>query len=103
MFRKLLIGSLAILALSISAAAQTADDIIAKNIKATGGMDKLKAAKTIRMTGKLSLSQGLEAPVVLEQKRPNSVRMEFTIQGMTGVQAYDGKIGWSLMPFSGMN
>jgi len=29
------------------------------------------------------------------------MRMEFTLQGMTGVQAYDGKTAWAVMPFMG--
>jgi len=87
--------------LPASAFGQTVDDIIAKHIQARGGMDKLNAAKTIRMTGKMTVGPGMEAPVVLEQKRPNSIRIEFTIQGMTGTMAYDGKAGWSLIPFSG--
>ena len=37
----------------------------------------------------------------MEMARPNKMRMEFTIQGMTGVQAYDGKTGWMVMPFMG--
>jgi hypothetical protein len=28
-------------------------------------------------------------------------RMEFTMQGMTGVQAFDGETAWMLMPFMG--
>jgi hypothetical protein len=35
------------------------------------------------------------------QKRPNKVRQEFTFQGMTGIQAYDGETGWMHMPFMG--
>jgi len=27
--------------------------------------------------------------------------MEFTLQGMTGIQAYDGTKGWMVMPFMG--
>ena len=42
-----------------------------------------------------------EAPVVMEIKRPSSMRLDFTVQGMTGTQAYDGKVGWTLMPFQG--
>jgi len=80
---------------------QTVDEIIAKNVQARGGMERLKAAKTVRMTGKMTVGPGLEAPVVLEQRRPNSVRIEFTIQGMTAVMAYDGKLGWMLMPCGG--
>jgi outer membrane lipoprotein-sorting protein len=29
------------------------------------------------------------------------MRVEFTIQGMTGIQAYDGTTGWMVMPFMG--
>jgi outer membrane lipoprotein-sorting protein len=43
----------------------------------------------------------MEAPFVMTLKRPNEMRMEFTLQGMTGVQAYDGKSAWSVMPFMG--
>ena len=41
--------------------------------------------------GGMTMGQGMEAPMSLEIKRPRSLRMEFTFQGMTGVQAYDGK------------
>ena len=81
--------------------AQTADEIIAKNIEARGGKDKIKAVQSLRMTGKIAMGQGMEAPISLEVARPNKLRMEFTMQGMTGVQAYDGKTGWSVMPFLG--
>jgi hypothetical protein len=96
--------------LSVAAHAQTApsapstlsvDEIIAKNVEARGGMDKLKAVKTLRMTGKMVMGQGMEAPFTLEMVRPKKMRMEFTFQGMTGIQAYDGASGWAVMPFMG--
>jgi outer membrane lipoprotein-sorting protein len=89
------------LALAAPAASQTVDDIIAKNVAAKGGMDKIKAVQTVRMTGKMTLGPGIEAPVVLELKRPNMMRMDVTVQGMVGAQAYDGTKGWILMPFAG--
>jgi outer membrane lipoprotein-sorting protein len=95
----LLVGFAAVL--PVSAYGQTVDEIIAKHVQARGGMDKLKAAKSIRTTGKMTVGPGMEAPVVVEQKRPSYIRIEFTIQGMTGMMAYDGKGGWSLMPFNG--
>ncbi|HWX40738.1 MAG TPA: outer membrane lipoprotein-sorting protein [Blastocatellia bacterium] len=95
----LLVGFAAVL--PVSAYGQTVDEVIAKHVQARGGLDKLKAAKTIRMTGKMTVGPGLEAPVVVEQKRPNHIRIEFTIQGMTGIMAFDGKGGWTLIPFSG--
>lgn len=81
--------------------AQTADEIIAKNIEAKGGLEKMKAVQSIRMSGKMMMGGGMEAPVIMELARPNKLRMEFTFQGMTGIQAYDGTTGWSVMPFMG--
>lgn len=83
------------------AAAPTVDDLIAKNIEARGGLSKLKAVQTMRMTGKMMMGPGLEAPMIIEMKRPANMRIEFTFQGMTGIQAYDGKSGWSIEPFGG--
>ena len=84
-----------------SAAAKTVDELIAQNVEARGGMDKLKAIQTLRISGKMTMGPGIEAPMTLEMKRPKRMRMEFTFQGMTGIQAYDGENGWQLMPFGG--
>jgi outer membrane lipoprotein-sorting protein len=81
--------------------AQTADEIINKNLTARGGKDKIKALQSARMTGKMIIGQGMEAPFTLEFARPSKTRMEFTIQGMTGIQVFDGKTGWAVMPFMG--
>jgi outer membrane lipoprotein-sorting protein len=101
MFRNLLFCLPIAIAFQVSAAAQSVDEIVAKNIQAIGGLEKLKSAQTIRMTGKMALSQGMEAPIVIEFKRPNQMRLEFSLQGLTGVQAYNGKTGWQIMPFGG--
>jgi outer membrane lipoprotein-sorting protein len=53
------------------------------------------------MSGKVNLAGGMEAPMKLEMQRPGRVRMELTIQGLTMVQAYDGKSGWMIVPFTG--
>ena len=94
--------SVAVLALLTPALiGQTVDEIVAKSVEARGGMDKLKAVKSIRSTGKMELGPGMEAPGTMFQKRPNMVRVEFTVQGLTAVQAYDGKSAWMIMPFTG--
>jgi hypothetical protein len=95
---------LALAALALGAAplpAQTADDIIAKYIKTIGGMEKIQAVTTLRRTGKFTGGDGFEAAVLQENKRPNKVRQEFSLQGMTGVNAYDGKTGWKIAPWQG--
>jgi len=88
-------------AVSMSAADLTVDQIMAKNAEARGGLDKLKKLNSVRYTGKMSLGGGMEAPVTMSQKRPEMTRLDFTVQGMTGSQAYDGTSGWMLMPFMG--
>lgn len=81
--------------------AQTADDIIAKYIQTVGGMARIQAVQTLRRTGRFTGSGGFEAVVVQENKRPNSVRQEFSLQGMTAITAYDGTTGWKIEPWQG--
>jgi outer membrane lipoprotein-sorting protein len=101
MFKKLCFGILAVAMLVPAVWAQTADDIIAKNVQARGGMDKLKAVQSIKATATMAMGPGMEAPAVMTQKRGNMSRIEFTIQGLTGIQAYDGAHAWQVMPFMG--
>ena len=95
----LAIAGMALLVPGLSA--QTVDEIIAKNIQARGGMEKLKSVQSIKSTATMSMGGGMEAPGVLIQKRPQLARLEFTVQGLTAVQAYDGKNAWQIMPFMG--
>ena len=92
--------SVCALFLAVSVFAQTADEIVEKHIKAMGGMDKIKAVQTVKATGKMKMGP-MEVPITLTKARPESVRMDFTVQGMTGSQAYDGTTGWAVMPFMG--
>lgn len=80
--------------------AQTVDDIIAKNVQARGGLEKLRAIKSIRLTAKYSQG-GFRAEFVQENKREDKVREEVIIQGMAQVQAYDGHSAWQINPFGG--
>jgi outer membrane lipoprotein-sorting protein len=99
--RKILMGLGFALALAIPSFAETVDEVIAKNMEARGGLEKIKAVQSMRFTGTMTIGPGMEAPAVLELKRPNKMRMDLTFQGMTATQAYDGKAGWQVMPFQG--
>jgi Outer membrane lipoprotein-sorting protein len=79
---------------------QTVDEIIAKNVEARGGLEKLRAIKSLRMTGKFSQG-GFRATFVQENKRDDKVREEVILQGMAQVQAYDGHSAWQINPFGG--
>jgi hypothetical protein len=92
--------SLAALLGPLRGSAQTVDEVIAKNIQAHGGLEKLKAVRTIRITGKFSQGS-FRAGFLQENKRPDMVREEAIIQGLSQIQAYDGKTGWQVSPFGG--
>jgi len=101
MVKKVCLSLVALAVLVPSLYAQTVDEVVAKNIQARGGMDKLKSVKTIKTTATMTMGPGMEAPGVMFQKRPERARLEFTIQGLTAIQAYDGSKGWQIMPFMG--
>ena len=94
--RVVLVG---LLCLAAAASAQTAEELVAKNLQARGGVDKIKAINTLKMTGKAYV--GIDAALSQENKRADMIRQNFTVQGMTQIQAYDGKVGWQISPFGG--
>jgi outer membrane lipoprotein-sorting protein len=101
MVRKFCLSIVALTVLIPGLYGQTADEIIAKNIQARGGLDKLKSVKSIKTTATMTMGPGMEAPVTLIQKRPEMARIEFVVQGLTAIQAYDGSKAWQVMPFMG--
>jgi hypothetical protein len=98
--RFFLSGILVLAFSSFSADAQTVDEIIAKNVQAHGGAEKLKSVKSLRTSAKFSQGS-FRADLRQENKRADKVREEFIIQGLAQVQAYDGKTGWQISPFGG--
>src|SRR5262249_21767006 len=86
--------------LCIGGSAQTVDDLIKKNIEARGGIEKLKALKSLGMTGKIH-PKGMDIPMGLQVKRPGLVRGEATLQGVSMVKAYDGETAWQINAFEG--
>jgi len=101
MFRRMLMLLALGLLLAPVVQAQTVDELLAKHYQAQGGLDKLKAINTTRITGTIGVGPGMEAPFTMERKRPGKSRMEFSLQGMTGIRCFDGEKTWSVMPFMG--
>lgn len=80
--------------------AQTADDIVKKMVEARGGIDKIKAVQSERITGRIAFPQGFEGALILELRRPHKLYSEVTVQGHKILRAYDGKsAGWVVDPF----
>jgi hypothetical protein len=81
--------------------AQTADDVINAYLKARGGLAKIKAVQTERVTGVITFAPGVEGPFFVERKRPLKMHMEITVNGQSLIRVYDGKSsGWIYNPFA---
>jgi hypothetical protein len=80
----------------------TVDELVAKNIEAKGGASALHDLQSLRLTGKMLVQQGqIELAYLQIKKRPNELRTDASLQGMTQTEAYDGKEGWKVSPFFG--
>jgi hypothetical protein len=101
MTRLLLLAAVIAACFPFGASAFTADELIAKNIAARGGMGKLEALKSVHFTGTLKPGGGVEFGVSEVVKRGGMIRDEISVQGLTIVQAYDGKEGWHINPLQG--
>jgi outer membrane lipoprotein-sorting protein len=101
--KRSLIALAALLVLVTPATAQepTVEEILEGHYEAIGGLDAWEGVSTAKMVGTMSAPQGFEAPFTMMFKRPDKSRLEFTFQGMTGVQAVDGDVAWQIMPFMG--
>ena len=81
----------------VSGQTPTVDDIVAKNLAAKGGVEKLRAVTSVKMTGRIKGPSG-EMPVVSYAKRPNMRRRENVNDGQTFILAFDGKTVWAVNP-----
>ena len=90
------------LACAGTAVAQSATELVQKNLAARGGAEKLAAIKTIAFTGKLVVGGEFELGYKeVRSRKGGAVRYDSTLQGMSQVQAWDGTTGWRLDPFQG--
>jgi len=98
--------ALAALALCLSggAGALTVDEILARHLEALGGAGNVAALRSLRMTGKAVFGGGdfkVEAEWAELTSRPGRSRTELTLQGLTAVDAFDGREAWRVAPFEG--
>jgi outer membrane lipoprotein-sorting protein len=90
-----------VLFLPLPAAAQTADEIVTKVLAARGGVAKIKAVHSQRISGTINFGPDADGPFLVELERPGKMHIEVTVQGQTLVRSYDGKsTGWILNPFA---
>ena len=95
-----LVATLAFVAASpffVAAQSPSVDDLVAKNIEAKGGLEKLHAVQSIKQTSHISM-QSSTATLIAYAKRPNLIRQEINIAGQSIVQAFDGSTAWTVNP-----
>jgi hypothetical protein len=98
--RLLSVLTAAVFVLSFASAAladMTADDVIAKHLEKTGGIENYKKMNTLRMTGKAFIGQ-MTADFSIENQMPNLFHMKFVSEMFTMETASDGKDVWQQMP-----
>jgi len=95
-----LIAAVAIATAAPRAFGQTVDEIVARNIQARGGVEKIKAVQSMKQTSHMKI-QGMSATLTLYAKRPNLSRQEMNIAGATAIAAFDGQNAWGVNPMTG--
>lgn len=79
----------------------SAEQIVARNVGARGGLEAWRAVKTLKISGEMDAGGTSDAklPFVLSMKRPHKSRLAITFGGKDAIQVYDGTQGWKLRPF----
>ena len=77
--------------------AQTAKEIIDKNIELSGGLTSWKLLNSVLLQGKVILGVKDEYPIKIYQQRPNLTKTVLTINGKdTAIEGYDGTKGYAM-------
>jgi hypothetical protein len=80
--------------------AQTADEIIAKHIEATGGKEKLAAINSVKMENVMHvMDNDAQNKIIIVNGK--GYRTESDFNGQKLVQVYTDKGGWAINPFAG--
>ncbi|MDQ1096304.1 MULTISPECIES: histidine kinase [Chryseobacterium] len=77
--------------------AQTAKEIIDKNIELSGGLTNWKLLNSVLLQGKVILGIKDEYPIKIYQERPNLTKTVITIGNKeTAIEGYDGTKGYAM-------
>lgn len=82
-----------------ASASLSADQIVAKNAAARGGLDAWRKIDSMVWVGRVEAgSGGIPARFVLAMKRPNKTRFEVVSMNRMALRVFDGAQGWKLRP-----
>lgn len=86
-----------VLVISQLSFAQTAKEIIDKNIELSGGLTNWKLLNSVFLQGKVILGIKDEYPIKIYQQRPNLTKTVITIGNKeTAIEGYDGSKGYAM-------
>ena len=86
-----------LMTISTIVSAQTAKEIIDKNIELSGGLTNWKLLNSVLLQGRVTLGINDEYPIKIYQQRPNLTKTSITIDKKeTAVEGYDGTKGYAM-------
>lgn len=97
--KNLLLATLALTTLNV--AAQTADEIIAKNIEAMGGAAKISSLSSVKRSGNMS-AQGMDIPIVMTISHLKGMRVDIEVMGTSNYQIMTPEKGYMFFPIQQM-
>ncbi|WP_338869535.1 DUF4292 domain-containing protein [Spirosoma sp. SC4-14] len=98
--KKQLITLVALVAIPALTFAQTADEIIDKNIAAVGGADKIAAIKTLQYDQSMNI-MGMDMTGKVTVIVGQSSRNDISVMGQQITTVVDGDKGWTINPMQG--
>ena len=97
--KNLLLATFALSTLNV--AAQTADEIIAKNVESMGGVTKIASLKTVKKSGNLSM-QGMDIPMVFTVSQMKGFRLDVEVMGTSNYQIVTPEKAFMFFPIQQM-
>lgn len=86
-----------ILFISCALSAQTAKEIIDKNIEFSGGLTNWKLLTSVLLQGKVTLGINDEYPIKIYQQRPNLTKTSIIVgKKESAIEGYDGTKGYAM-------
>ena len=86
-----------LIAIGSIVSAQTAKEIIDKNIELSGGLNNWKLLNSVLLQGRVTLGINDEYPIKIYQQRPNLTKTTITMgKKETAVEGYNGTKGYAM-------